>query len=93
MSEKSRGDCHHCRRPVYSTSNAMTSNAGFTQDPYGPEGYGTWYHMTCRRRHLDKKRTETAPKADALPMLPLTLVFMLLLLGSLILNVILIADP
>ena len=84
VTEKSRGDCNYCGRPVYSNADPMACNALFKQDPYGPEDQGTWYHMTCWRRHLDEKRAETAPKAELRSLL------LPLLVGSLILNVVLV---
>lgn len=89
---KSAGNCHYCSQAVYTSSNPMTCNAGFDQNPYGPEGVGTLYHMTCRRRHIDEQRAAET-KTGSLPLLLITLAFMLLLLvASMVLNVILFLD-
>ena len=61
-STTSKGDCVHCERPVYGNSNPTSCNAGFRQDPMGPEGQGVHYHMSCQ---LPRERAAREAKRAA----------------------------
>jgi len=67
---ESKGDCTLCGKAVYGNSDPYNCNSIFYQDPYGPEGEGTYTHMSCTRnqkfearwardRHREEIRTLT----------------------------------
>jgi hypothetical protein len=56
VSTAPKGDCTICSKPVYGNSDPLSCNAVFVQDRMGPQGQGTYHHLSCQFGQERKKR-------------------------------------